>query len=64
MDNDTKLYREPVQIVWPFPAGDSRGWPFKFVNGQQTNQSKALMLDKEAHKLVQFDLSTTEEALL
>ena len=50
--------------VWPFPAGDSRGWPFKFVNGQQTDQSKALMLDKEAQKPVQFDLSTIEEALL
>ena len=54
MDNDTKLYREPVQILWPFP----------FVNGQQTEQSKALMLDKDAHKPVQFDLSTIEEALL
>ena len=58
MDNNTKLYREPVQIVWPFPS----------VNGQQTEQSKALMLDKEAHKpsgaCVQFDLSTIEEALV
>ena len=55
-------------FVWPFPAGDSRGWPFKFVNGQQTDQSRALMLDKEAQKpsgaYVQFDLSTIEEALL
>ena len=54
----TKLYREPVQIVWPF----------KFVNGQQTDQSRALMLDKEAQKpsgaCVQFDLSTVEDALL
>ena len=54
MDSDTKLYREPVRIMWPFP----------FVNGQQTDQSKALMLDKEAQKPVQFDLSTIEEALL
>ena len=54
MDNDTKLYRETVPIVWPFPS----------VNGQQTDQSKALMLDREAHKPVQFDISTIEEALL
>ena len=54
MDNDTMLYREPVRIVWPFPT----------VNGQQTDQSKALMLDKEAHKVLPFDLSTIEEALL
>ena len=54
MDNNTKLYREPVQIVWPFP----------FVNGQQTDQSKALMLDKEAHKVLPFDFSTIDEALL
>ena len=39
-------------------------WPFPSVNGQQTDQSKALMLDKEAHKPVQFDLSTVEEALV
>ena len=54
MDNDTTLYRETVPIMWPFPS----------VNGQQTEQSKALMLDKEAQKPVQFYLSTIEEALL
>lgn len=54
MDNDTILYRETVPIVWPFPS----------INGQQTDQSKALMLDKEAHKVIPFDLSTIEEALV
>jgi hypothetical protein len=39
-------------------------WPFPFVNGQQTDQSRALELDKQAHKTVPFDLSTIEEALL
>jgi len=39
-------------------------WPFPFVNGQQTEQSKALGLDKQAHKTVPFDLSTIEDALL
>lgn len=28
--------------TWPFPAGDSRGWPFPSVNGEQTEASKAL----------------------
>jgi len=39
-------------------------WPFPFVNGQQTDQSKALELDKQAHKPAQFDISTIEDALL
>ena len=39
-------------------------WPFKYVNGVQTPQSKSLELDKKAHKPTQFDLSTTEDALL
>ena len=39
-------------------------WPFKYINGEQTPESEALMLDKDAHKPVQFDLSTVEEALL
>jgi hypothetical protein len=39
-------------------------WPFPFVNGQQTDQSKALELDRQAHKPVPFDISTIEEALL
>ena len=39
-------------------------WPFKYVNGVQTPQSASLELDKKAHKPTQFDLSTTEDALL
>ena len=39
-------------------------WPFPSVNGQQTNQSKALELDRQAHKPVPFDLSTIEESPL
>lgn len=39
-------------------------WPFKYVNGVQTPQSESLELDKKAHKPTQFDLSTTDEALL
>ena len=39
-------------------------WPFPSVNGQQTDQSKALMLDKDAHKPVQFDLNQFEDAPL
>jgi hypothetical protein len=39
-------------------------WPFPFVNGQQTDQSKALELDKQVHKPIKLDLSTIEDALL
>ena len=39
-------------------------WPFKYVNGVQTPQSESLELDKKAHKPTQFDLSTTDEALI
>ena len=39
-------------------------WPFKYINGQQTDQSRALELDKQAHKPVPFDISTIEDALL
>ena len=42
------------RVVWPFPS----------VNGQQTDQSRALMLDKSQHNVTQFDLSTVEEALI
>lgn len=41
-------------VVWPFPS----------VNGQQTDQSRALMLDKSQHKPTQFDISTVEDALI
>lgn len=39
-------------------------WPFPYVNGQQTDQSQALMLDKSLHKPTQFDLSNIEESPL
>ena len=56
----TRLYRETVTY-----ATDGKDlWPFPSVNGQQTDQSKALELDRQAHKPIQFDLSTIEEALL
>lgn len=42
------------RVVWPFPS----------INGQQTEQSRDLMLDKSQHKPVPFDISTVEEALL
>lgn len=32
----------PLGSNWPFPAGDSRGWPFPSVNGEQTPDSVAL----------------------
>lgn len=39
-------------------------WPFKTINGQQTDQSRALMLDKSQHKPDKPSLSDIEEALL
>jgi hypothetical protein len=39
-------------------------WPFKYVNGHQTPQSKALMADKGQHRSTPFDLNDIEEALL
>jgi len=39
-------------------------WPFKYVNGEQMPESKALELDKQAHKAPEFDPSTCEDALL
>jgi hypothetical protein len=54
------LYRETVtytpdgRVIWPFPI----------VNGQQTDQSKALQADKSQHKPKPHDLSNVEEALL
>lgn len=39
-------------------------WPFKYVNGEQTSESKALETDKQLHKPEQFNPSTCEDALL
>lgn len=39
-------------------------WPFKYINGEQTEHSKALERDKQAHKLTPFDLEQCEDALL
>jgi hypothetical protein len=39
-------------------------WPFPVINGQQTEQSKALQADKGQHKPTPYDLSTVEDALL
>lgn len=39
-------------------------WPFKHVNGQQTEHSKALERDKKAHKSTPFNLEQCEESLL
>ena len=44
------------------PLGSN--WPFPSVNGEQTPESKALELDKQAHKAPEFDPSTCEDALL
>ena len=40
-------------------------WPFKYVNGEQTPQSRALEANKAAHKGPKFDPNTcTDSALL
>lgn len=39
-------------------------WPFKYINGEQTPESKTLELDKQAHKPVPFNPATCEDALL
>lgn len=39
-------------------------WPFPTINGQQTDRSRALMLDKSLHKPDKPSLSDMEEALL
>jgi hypothetical protein len=43
-------------------------WPFKYVNGQQTQESEALQrsveADKGQHKASEFDLNQCEDALL
>ena len=52
-DNKVTLDTEG-RVVWPFPS----------INGQQTEQSRALMLDKSQHKPDKPSLSDIEEALL
>jgi hypothetical protein len=54
MQNNKVTLDTEGRVVWPFPS----------VNGQQTDQSRALMLDKSQHKPVPFDISTVEESLL
>ena len=54
----------PLGSNWPFPTGDSRGWPFPYVNGEQTPDSKALQANKSAHSAPKFDPSTCEESPL
>ena len=54
--------------TWPFPAGDSRGWPFPYVNGEQTPDSVALATAKQPKPLTQYEQVTLdpdiEECLL
>lgn len=57
------LKRSGILIEIPIRKSDFI-WPFPSVNGQQTDQSKALEFDKQAHKPAQFDLSTVEDAPL
>lgn len=46
------------QTVIPTP------WPFKYVNGHQTPQSKALQSDKGQHQPTPINLNDIEDALL
>ena len=39
-------------------------WPFKYINGEQTEHSKALECDKKAHKSTPFNLEQCEDAFL
>jgi hypothetical protein len=39
-------------------------WPFKYINGEQTPESKALEDNKALHPEPKFNPSTCEEALL
>lgn len=39
-------------------------WPFKYINGSQTPESKALEANKAAHKSPPFNPATCEDALL
>jgi hypothetical protein len=53
MQNQVK-YTPEGRVVWPFP----------FVNGQQTEQSKALQADKSQHRPTPINLDDIEEALV
>lgn len=39
-------------------------WPFKTINGQQTEDSKALKSDKGQHRPTPINLNDIEDALL
>lgn len=39
-------------------------WPFKYVNGEQTLESRALQENKKAHAEPKFDPNTCEESPL
>jgi hypothetical protein len=43
---------------------ERKPWPFPTVNGQQTEQSRALQSNKTLHKPTPKDLTDIEEALL
>lgn len=58
------IYAPDGRVIWSFPVGDSRGWPYKSVNGQQTEASKALQSAKGQHKPTPKDLNDIEDALL
>ena len=45
----------PLGSNWPFPAGDSLGWPFPYVNGEQTPDSVALVTAKQPKPLTQYE---------
>lgn len=47
-----------------FSSKALRGWPFKYVNGEQTPDSKALEANKAAHPEPKFDPNTCEESPL
>jgi len=53
-ENNILLVTADGRIPWPFPT----------VNGTQTDASKALQDDKQAHKPKTYDLTQCEDALL
>lgn len=42
----------------------NKAWPFKYINGEQTPESKALEDDRDQHKPNPDNLDDMEEALL
>lgn len=62
------LTSEDGRIIWPFPAGDSQGWPFPSVNGEQTPDSVALVTSKPDKPLTDYEKvmldPETQEALI